>query len=92
MKNSVTVIIPYKIDRGWLKDAIESVPRGVQLLVSQGEGNWPANFNKVLNQAKGEIPKQYLSSKKARKMLGYDPNYDLTKGLEVTYEYFNRRS
>jgi len=51
---SVTVIIPYKVDRGWLKDAIASVPRSVQLLVSQGEGNWPANFNKVFDQVKGK--------------------------------------
>lgn len=51
---SVTVIIPYKKDRGWLKDAIASVPKDVQLLVSQGEGNWPANFNKVLDQATGK--------------------------------------
>ena len=53
-KKKVTVIIPYKTDRGWLKDAIKSVPEGVQLLVSQGEGNWPANFNKVLDQATGD--------------------------------------
>lgn len=53
----VTVIIPYKEDRGWLKDAIESVPPTVQLIVSQGEGNWPENFNKVLNQATGDYIK-----------------------------------
>lgn len=50
----VTVIIPYKKDRGWLQDAINSVPKGVQLLVSQGDGNWPENFNKVLDQATGK--------------------------------------
>jgi hypothetical protein len=50
----VTVIIPYNIDRGWLKEAITSVPDGVQLIVSQGEGNWPENFNKALPQAKGK--------------------------------------
>lgn len=50
----VTVIIPYKKDRGWLQDAINSVQKNVQLLVSQGEGNWPANFNKVLDQATGK--------------------------------------
>jgi len=50
----VTVIIPYKTDRGWLKDAIDSVPKEVQLLVSQGEGNWPANFNKVWPQVTGD--------------------------------------
>jgi GT2 family glycosyltransferase len=57
MYKSVTVIIPYKMDRGWLKDAIASVPKDVQLLVSQGEGNWPENFNKVLSQATGEYIK-----------------------------------
>ena len=56
-KYKVTVIIPYKVDRGWLKDAIASVPKGVQLLVSQGEGNWPANFNKVLHLAEGKYIK-----------------------------------
>ena len=50
----VTVIIPFRIDRGWLKDAIASVPEWVQLLISQGEGNWPENFNKVFNQATGD--------------------------------------
>lgn len=53
----VTVIIPYKINRGWLDKAIESVPEGVQLLISQGEGNWPENFNKVLDQATGDYIK-----------------------------------
>jgi len=53
-KTLVTVIIPYKVDRGWLKEAIDSVPKNVQLLVSQGEGNWPANFNKVFHLAEGK--------------------------------------
>lgn len=57
MKEKVTVIIPYKIDRGWLKDAIASVPNDVQLLVSQGPGNWPANFNKVWDQVEGDYIK-----------------------------------
>jgi len=52
-KKKVTVIIPYNKDRGWLKDAIQSVPDGVQLILSQGQGNWPQNFNKVLHQAEG---------------------------------------
>ena len=54
LQRLVTVIIPYKEDRGWLRDAIESVPKGVQLLLGQGNGNWPANFNKVFSQAEGE--------------------------------------
>ena len=53
----VTVIIPYKEDRGWLKDAIASVPKDVQLIVSQGNGNWPQNFNKALKEATGDYIK-----------------------------------
>lgn len=49
----VTVIIPYKEDRGWLKYAIQSVPPTVQLILSQGEGNWASNFNKALQDATG---------------------------------------
>jgi hypothetical protein len=52
-KKKVTVIIPYKEDRGWLKDAVDSVPADVQLLLSQGQGNWPTNFNNALDQAEG---------------------------------------
>ena len=56
-KPKVTVIIPYKVDRGWLKEAIESVPSWVQLLVSQGEGDWASNFNKAYPQATGDYIK-----------------------------------
>ena len=52
-KKKVTVIIPYKEDRGWLEDAIASVPDSVQLILSQGQGNWPQNFNRALDQAEG---------------------------------------
>ncbi len=53
----VTVIIPYNIDRGYLKQAIDSVPKDVQLILSQGDGNWPSNFNKVLGKVKGRFVK-----------------------------------
>lgn len=53
-QNMVTVIIPYNKDRGWLQEAVNSVPKGVQLLLSKGEGNWPENFNKVLDQVTGK--------------------------------------
>jgi GT2 family glycosyltransferase len=53
----VTIIIPYKEDRGWLKDAIDSVPKGVQLILSKGDGNWPQNFNKVLKEVTGDYIK-----------------------------------
>ena len=51
----VSVIIPYKEDRGWLQDAINSVPKSVQLLLGKGNGNWPANFNKMLPEATGKF-------------------------------------
>lgn len=56
-KKKVTVIIPYNIDRGYLKSAIASVPETVQLIVSQGDGCWPQNFNKVISQAEGSYIK-----------------------------------
>ena len=56
-RKRVTVIIPYNVNRGYLKEAIDSVPDNVQLLVSQGTGNWPENFNKVLDQAEGDYIK-----------------------------------
>jgi CDP-glucose 4,6-dehydratase len=42
----------------------------------------------ILNKAKGEISEQYLSSKKAREMLGWEPNYSLTEGLAETIEWY----
>jgi GT2 family glycosyltransferase len=53
----VTVIIPFKENRGWLDKAIASVPKDVQLILSKGDGNWPQNFNKALPQAKGDYIK-----------------------------------
>jgi len=54
VEKKVTVIIPYNRDRGWLKDAVASVPPEAQLILSQGEGNWPENFNKALSKATGQ--------------------------------------
>lgn len=53
----VTVIIPFKEDRGYLKEAINSVPQSCQLILAKGTGTWPQNFNKVLPDAKGEFIK-----------------------------------
>ena len=52
---SVTVIIPFKEDRGWLDQAIASVPKDCQLILAKGDGNKSQNFNKVLNQVKGDF-------------------------------------
>lgn len=58
-KAKVTIIIPYKYNpnRPWLQDAINSVPKDCQLLVSEGPGMWATNFKKVLHLAEGKYIK-----------------------------------
>lgn len=50
---------------------------------------------KILNEAKAEIPEQFLSSEKAQRLLGWKPQYELGGGLKKTVEwykdYFNSR-
>lgn len=43
---------------------------------------------KILNSAKYEIKHQYLSSSKARKLLGWAPEYSLDKGLKRTISWY----
>jgi GT2 family glycosyltransferase len=50
----VTVIIPYKVDRGWLQHAVDSVPKNVQVILSQGEGHWPANSIRHCQMQRGK--------------------------------------
>ncbi|MBI2820852.1 MAG: GDP-mannose 4,6-dehydratase [Acidobacteria bacterium] len=49
---------------------------------------------KILNQAVNEIPRQYLCAEKARKLLGWKPQFNLEEGLTKTIswykEYFNK--
>ena len=42
----------------------------------------------VQNNVSNEIRKQYLSSEKARKMLGWRPTYTLEEGLEKTIKWY----
>ena len=44
---------------------------------------------KVLNIVKSEILNQYLSSEKARNMLGWNPIYSLDDGLKETIQWYN---
>ncbi len=42
----------------------------------------------ILNQAKNEIPHQYLSSVKAKKLLKWKPQYSLHEGLKETVAWY----
>ncbi|MBI5640905.1 MAG: GDP-mannose 4,6-dehydratase [Nitrospirae bacterium] len=44
----------------------------------------------ILNQARGEITRQYLSSQKAREMLGWKPSFSLKEGLSETIKWYKR--
>lgn len=43
---------------------------------------------RVLNKAKYEIKKQYLSSRKARKILGWKPEVRLDEALRITFDWY----
>lgn len=51
---------------------------------------------KILNESKNEIRKQYLSAKKARRMLGWQPTFTLDEGIDKTIDwyrsFFNKNS
>ena len=42
----------------------------------------------ILNHAANEIPKQFLSSQKARRLLQWSPEYDLSTGLRRTIAWY----
>jgi CDP-glucose 4,6-dehydratase len=44
----------------------------------------------VRNEATGEIRRQYLSSEKARRVLGWTPQFSLEEGLRRTIEWYRR--
>jgi CDP-glucose 4,6-dehydratase len=46
--------------------------------------------SRVLKSSKNEIHHQYLSAKKARKMLGWKPKYTLDEGLKETIEWYTK--
>jgi CDP-glucose 4,6-dehydratase len=42
----------------------------------------------ILNKTNNEIEKQYLSSKKARSLLKWEPSYDIEQGLNKTVQWY----
>ena len=45
---------------------------------------------KILNEATGEIEKQYLSCEKAEKLLKWKSKFDLKETLQKTYEWYKK--
>jgi CDP-glucose 4,6-dehydratase len=45
---------------------------------------------KILGTAKNEIPHQYLSAKKAKSVLGWEPKYTLEEGLKETVDWYRK--
>lgn len=43
---------------------------------------------KIENTAKNEIPEQYLDITKAKKVLGWEPQYKLSEALKITYGWY----
>jgi CDP-glucose 4,6-dehydratase len=44
---------------------------------------------KILNIAKGEIKDQYLNSKKAKRLLKWEPRFTLEKGMKETIDWYS---
>jgi CDP-glucose 4,6-dehydratase len=44
----------------------------------------------VRNETAGEIRRQYLSAEKARRVLGWAPQFSLEEGLQRTIEWYRR--
>src|SRR3989338_3600173 len=42
----------------------------------------------ILNEARNEIPAQWLSNRKAKKVLGWKPRYSLDQGLRETIDWY----
>ncbi|MDD4953904.1 MAG: GDP-mannose 4,6-dehydratase, partial [Candidatus Omnitrophica bacterium] len=58
-------------------------------VIAKIAGKGKANY-KILNQAKCEIPHQYLCAKKARKMLGWSSRYSLEEGLKESILWYRQ--
>ena len=50
----------------------------------------PGQKPQILGQAGHEIGRQFLSAKKAKKMLGWQPKYSLEGGLKETVEWYRK--
>ena len=53
----ITVVIPYNEDRGWLQQAIGSVPEDVEVILSKSDKSRSYNINQGLKKVKTEFVK-----------------------------------
>lgn len=58
----------------------------VETIISLSE--YPGLEPIILNEAKNEIPDQYLASGKAKRMLGWEPQHTLVEGLRQTMDWY----
>lgn len=100
----VSIIIPYKIDRGWLNEAIESVYnqtyRGqIELIESQSDGSVSHNINEGVKIATGEYIKYLCDDDKLtqnsiedsiRTIKGYDFIHGDAINLFPTYQHVQK--
>jgi CDP-glucose 4,6-dehydratase len=54
------------------------------------EAGKPALVPKLLNEANHEIRQQYLDCSKAKRMLGWQPEYTLEAGLRETIGWYRQ--
>lgn len=58
-----------------------------KILERMGQKNYPVS---ILNQSKGEIKDQYLSTGKVKKILNWSPQYSLENSLKETIDWYRK--
>jgi nucleoside-diphosphate-sugar epimerase len=53
-----------------------------------GLSSYPELEPLILNEVKNEIQDQYLASDKAGRLLGWEPEFDLERGLRLTLQWY----
>jgi glycosyltransferase involved in cell wall biosynthesis len=92
----VTVIIPYKEDRGYLHEAIDSVNKqtykNIQLILSQSDNSVGYNLNRGIEKATGDVIRYLCDDDKLpltsiERQVNAFKDYDMTHGN--AYHFWN---
>lgn len=90
----VTVIIPYKHDRGWLQQAISSVQsqnyQRIELILACNNKNVSANLNDGIRRAKGSLIRylsddDYLAPDSIKNSVNAMKDFDATHGIALEF-------